>query len=70
MSLIEKFTQKEIELMKQAGIKIENKEYSKEELKRYATEIEEYILSHSSKGKHIDMLNNQYSSIFNTINRM
>ena len=70
MSLIEKFTQKEIELMKQAGIKVENKEYSKEELKRYATDIEEYILSHSSKGKQISMLNNQYASIFNTINRI
>lgn len=27
-------------------------------------------VSHSSKGKLINMLNNQYSSIFNTINRI
>ena len=50
--------------------KIEEKEYSKEELKRCATEIEEYILSHSSKGKEIEKLNNQYASIFSTINRI
>lgn len=70
MNLTEKFTQKEIELIKQAGIRLEDKEYSKDELKRCATEIEEYILSHSTKGKQIEMLNNQYASIFNTINRI
>ena len=70
MNLIENFTQKEIELIKQAGIRLEEKEYSKDELKRCATEIEEYILSHSSKGKEIEKLNNQYASIFSTINRM
>lgn len=70
MNLIEKFTQKEMELIKQAGIKVEDKDYSKEDLKRCATEIEEYILSHSSKGKQIEKLNNQYASIFSTINRI
>ena len=69
MNLVEKFTQKEMELIKQAGIKVEDKDYSKEDLKRCATEIEEYILSHSSKGKQIEKLNNQYASIFSTINR-
>ena len=70
MNLIEKFTQQEIELIKQAGIRLEEKEYSKDELKRCATEIEEYILSYSSKGKEIEKLNNQYASIFSTINRI
>lgn len=70
MNLVEKFTQKEMELIKQAGIKVEDKDYSKEDLKRCATEIEEYILSHSSKGKQIEKLNNQYASIFSTINRI
>ena len=70
MNIVERFTQKEIELIKQAGIKIEDREYSKEEMKRYAADLEEYILSHSSKGNKIDKLNNQYATIFSTINRM
>lgn len=70
MNLIEKFTQKELGLIKKAGIRLEEKEYSEDELKRCATEIEEYILSHSSKGKEMEKLNNQYASIFSSINRM
>ena len=44
-----------------------NKDYSKEELKKCQLQIEEYIISHSSKNGDIDKLSNQYSSIFKII---
>lgn len=64
MNLLNECTKNEIELIKKAGIKLENKDYSTEELKRYETEITEYIMSHSSKNGDISKLSNEYSGIF------
>ena len=64
MNLINKCTTKEIELMKQAGVYIEDKDYNNEELKKCEQQIVEFIMSHSCKNNEIDKLQNQYSSIF------
>jgi hypothetical protein len=67
MNLLNECNRSEIELIEKAGITIENKDYSKEELKKCQLQIEEYIISHSSKNGDIDKLSNQYSSIFKII---
>lgn len=67
MNLIERFTDKEINLINQAGVIIENKDYTKEELEKCQFNIEDYIMSHSSKNGDIDKLNNQYRNILEKI---
>lgn len=67
MNLLNKCTKGEIELIERAGIILEDKDYSGEELKICGNEIIEYIMSHSTKNGDIDKLRNQYSSIFRTI---
>lgn len=69
MNLLNERTKKEIELIEKAGIKIENRDYTTEELKRCETEITEYIMSHSSKNGDISKLSNQYSGIFRIFDR-
>lgn len=44
MNLLNKCTEKEVELMKNAGVYLENKDYSYEELKRFKRNITEYIM--------------------------
>lgn len=66
MNLLNKCTKKEIELIKKAGITLEDKEYTNEELKKYESQMIDFIMNHSSKD--INKLNIQYSSIFRTIN--
>jgi hypothetical protein len=68
MNLLNECTNKEIELIKQAGVVIEDKDYTNEELERCESQIIDFIMSHSSKNKEIDNLHSQYSSIFRTIN--
>lgn len=67
MNLLNKCTDKEIELMKKAGVYIENKEYTNDELQKVEREITEYIMNHSSKDGSIGKLQNEYQSIFRTI---
>lgn len=64
MNLMKKFTNEEKELLKNVGIKIEDREYSNQELKKYELSVEKFIMSHSSKNGDINKLNNQYESIF------
>ena len=68
MNLLNQCTDKEIELIKQAGVVIEDKDYTNEELERCESQIVDFIMNHSSKNKEIDKLHNQYSSIFRAIN--
>lgn len=68
MNLLNKCTNKEIELMKNAGVYIENKDYSNEELKKFERDITEYIMNHSSKDGSMGKLQNEYDSIFRTLN--
>ncbi len=68
MNLLNECTEKEIKLIKQAGINIEDKDYNEQELRLCESQIVDYIMSHSSKNKEMDKLRNQYNSIFRTIN--
>ncbi len=67
MNLLRECTKKEIELIERAGVKIEDRDYTEEDLLRCETEITSYIMSHSSKNGDISKLQNQYSSIFRII---
>ena len=65
------FTSHEIDLIRQAGNEAdEETTYTKEDLQKLATNSEEYILSHSSKGKLIQSLNNEYATIFSKVTRI
>ena len=68
MNLIEKCSNDEIKLIERAGIIVENKDYSKDDLKQYEARIIDYIMSHSSKNGDISKLRNQYENIFSIIN--
>lgn len=67
MNLYEVMNDKEIKLLEDAGIKVENKEYLQEEFKMIEHKIAEHIMSASTKNGEIDRLRNQYESIFRVI---
>ncbi len=67
MNLKKQFKNEEIELLQIAGINVEDREYSKEELRKCEMNIEEFIMSHSSKNGDISKLSNQYSGILNVL---
>lgn len=67
MNLLNKCTTNEIKLLENIGINLENKEYTKEELRIYENRIEDFIMSHSTKNGDISRLSNQYNSILNTL---
>ena len=67
MNLLEKYTTKEINLLKDIGLNIEDREYSSEELRRCENYIEEYIMSQSSKNGDIPRLSNEYNGILNIL---
>lgn len=69
MNILSKCTDNEINLIKQAGVIIENKDYTEDELKKFSNQMEEYIMSHSSKNNDIDKLQNDFSRIFRIIYR-
>lgn len=60
-----KFNEEEIELLKKAGVKIEKKGYTKENLKKAELSIEEFIMIHSTK--EIGKISNEYNGILNKI---
>lgn len=68
MKLLNVCTDREIDLINKAGIKIENKDYSSDELKKLEIDITEYIMNHSSKNGDISKLSNEYRRIFDIIN--
>ncbi len=67
MNLMKQFSKEEIELLNNAGINVEDRDYNKEELRKCELEIEEFIMSHSTKNGDITKLNNQYNGILDTI---
>ncbi len=67
MNLLNKCSTNEIKLLENIGLNVEDKDYSREELRKYEIYIEEYIMSHSSKNGDISRLSNQYNSILNTL---
>lgn len=67
MNLLNKCTTNEIKLLENIGINVENKEYTNEELRRCEREIEEFIMSHSTKNGDIGKYSSQYNSILSKI---
>ena len=67
MNLLNRCTTKEIKLLENIGLNVENKDYTNEELRRYESQIEDFIMSHSTKNGDISRLSNQYNSILNTL---
>lgn len=67
MNLVEKCTTNEIKLLNNIGIKIEDRDYTVEEIRRYESTIEEFIMSHSTKNGDINKFINQYNGILNTL---
>lgn len=63
------FNNKELELLKKAGVSIENKqEYTNDDKKYIFRQVSEFIMSHSSKNGDIGRLQNEYESIFRVVN--
>ena len=67
MNLLNKCTTNEIKLLENIGISVENKEYTNEELRKYENQIEDFIMSHSTKNGDISKYSSQYNSILNKI---
>ncbi len=69
MNLTKDFTIKEQKLLNDAGIKIEDKECTNEELRKCIVNVEDFIMSHSSKNGDILRLSDKYDKILKTLNR-
>lgn len=69
MNLFKVMNDKELELLENAGVKVEDRNYLQEDSKRMEQQIVEYIMSASSKNGDIDKLRNQYYGIFRIINK-
>lgn len=67
MNLYEVMNDKEIELLKNAGVQVEDKEYLQEDFNRMEQQIVDYIMSASSKNGDIDKLRNKYDGIFRVL---
>lgn len=65
---MELFNNKELELLRKAGVNIENKqEYTNDDKKYIFRQVSEFIMSHSSKNGDIGRLQNDYSGIFEKV---
>lgn len=56
-------------LLKIAGVKVENKEHSTEEIKSDINEIGNYIISQSSKNGDIEKAQAEYMPLINTLQK-
>ena len=66
---MELFNNKELELLRNAGVNIENKqEFTNDDKKYIFRQVSEFIMSHSSKNGDIGRLQNEYESIFRIVN--
>ena len=61
MNLKKEFKNEEIELLQVAGINVEDKNYTKEEVEHFKIKVTEYIMSQSSKD--INTLSTKFSKI-------
>ena len=63
------FNNKEIELLRNTGVNIEDKqEFTNDDKKYIFRQVSEFIMSHSSKNGDIGRLQNEYESIFRAVN--
>lgn len=64
MNLYAVMNDKEIKLLKNAGIKVEDKDYLQDDFKIIEHQVIDFIMSASTKNGEIDKLRNQYEGIF------
>ena len=69
MNLMGIFNEKEIQLLNEAGVVLENREYNDGELKQFECNIMNFIMNHSSKNGDISKLNLEYDSILRVISK-
>lgn len=69
MSIFKNLTNKDKELLANAGVHIEDREYSKNELSHFGVKIEEYIMSHSTKNGDISRVSQQYEKLLDLLGR-
>ena len=55
------FSNKDIQLFNEAGIDVENKNYTNDEVERLKIKVTEFIISHSTKD--IDKYSKKFSSL-------
>lgn len=67
MNLYKELNDNEQNMLKDIGINVENRNYSVEELRKYEVDVEDFIMSHSSKNGDIDKVKQQYDSILNIL---
>ena len=67
MNLVKEFTENKLKLIEEAGVIVEDKEYSQEELRNCEMQIEEYIMSKSSKNGDVSKYGMEYSDILNDL---
>lgn len=66
---MELFNKEEQELLKKAGVNVENKQdFTNDDKKYIFRQVSEFIMSHSSKNGDIGRLQNEYDSIFRAVN--
>ena len=66
---MELFNNNEMELLRKAGVNVENKQNFTNDDKKYIfRQVSEFIMSHSSKNGDIGRLQNEYESIFRVVN--
>ena len=66
---MELFNNKELELLKKAGVNVENKQdFTNDDKKYIFRQVSEFIMGHSSKNGDIGRLQNEYDSIFRAVN--
>lgn len=63
MNLKKELNEKDLKLLNEAGIKVEDRNYNKQELERCAFDIQNYIMSHSLKNGDINKVSSKYGKI-------
>ena len=69
MNIYKSFTKKELELLNKAGIYIEDREYISSDLNRFAVQVGDFIMSHSSKNGEIGKTIQEYGRILDILER-
>ena len=63
MNLIKELSKNKLKLLEEADVHIEDREYSKEELRACEIKVGEYVMCHSTKNGDVSKFGSQYSDI-------
>ena len=67
MNLIKELSKSKLKLLEEADVHIEDRDYSKEELRECEIKIEEYVMCHSTKNGDVNKFGSQYSDILDDL---